>query len=123
MEVMFIEQKSLREQLTEILQEADDYTWTDEGLANFSIKITRKGTGLETTYSILPKVRPVPEKIKKQWASDKESIWLPNYFEGKDPFEGKSTEEKGLPAGGVDKRGSTVMPKKSKKSIPDDAEF
>ena len=90
---MFIEQKSLREQLTEILQEADDYTGTDEGLANFSIKITRKGTGLETTYSILPKVRP-GKKIKKQWATDKDSIWLPNYFEGKDPFDGKSTEEK-----------------------------
>ena len=120
---MFIEQKSLREQLTEILQEAEDYTWTEDGLANFSIKITRKGTGLDTSYSILPKVRAVPEKIKKQWASDKESIWLPNFFEGKDPFEGKQTEERGLPAGGVDKRGSTVMPKQSKKAIPDDAEF
>ena len=41
--------KSLREQLTEILQEVEDYTWTDEGLANFSIKISRKGTGLETS--------------------------------------------------------------------------
>ena len=123
LEVVFIEQKSLREQLTEILQEAEDYTWTEDGLANFSIKITRKGTGLDTSYSILPKVRAVPEKIKKQWASDKESIWLPNFFEGKDPFEGKQTEERGLPAGGVDKRGSTVMPKQSKKAIPDDAEF
>ena len=123
MEVLFIEQKSLREQLTEILQEAEDYTWTDEGLANFSIKITRKGTGLDTTYSILPKVRAVPEKVKKQWVQDKDSIWLANFFEGKDPFEGKQTEEKGLPAGGVDKRGSTVLPKVAKKPIPQDAEF
>ena len=50
MEVLFIEQKSLREQLTEVLQETDDYTWTEDGLANFSIKITRKGSGLETSY-------------------------------------------------------------------------
>ena len=56
LEVLFIEQKSLREQLTEILQEVEDYTWTEDGLANFSIKISRKGTGLETSYSILPKV-------------------------------------------------------------------
>ena len=111
LEVLFIEQKSLREQLTEILQEIDDYTWTDEGLANFSIKISRKGTGLETTYSILPKIRKVPEKIKSEWESKKESIWLPNFFEGKDPFEGRQTEEKGLPAGGTDRRGSTVLPK------------
>ncbi len=35
LEVLFIEQKSLREQLTEILQEIEDYTWTEDGLANF----------------------------------------------------------------------------------------
>jgi len=110
LEVLFIEQKSLREQLTEVLQETDDYTWTDDGLANFSIKISRKGTGLETSYSILPKVRKVPEKITKQWRTEKETIWLPNFFEGKDPFDGKQTDEKGLPAGGTDKRGSTVLP-------------
>ena len=113
LEVLFIEQKSLREQLTEILQEVDDYTWTEDGLANFSIKISRKGTGLETSYSILPKVRKVPEKITKEWASNKETIWLPNFFEGKDPFDGKQTDEKGLPAGGTDKLGATVLPKKT----------
>ena len=123
LEVMFIEQKSLREQLTEILQEVDDYTWTEEGLANFSIKISRKGTGLETSYSILPKVRKVPQKIVDQWASDKESIWLPNFFEGKDPFNGKQTDQKGLPAGGTDKLGSTVMPKTKTQQTKDDNEF
>ena len=123
LEVLFIEQKSLREQLTEILQEDEDYTWTDEGLANFSIKISRKGTGLETTYSILPKVRKVPAKIVSEWESNKDSIWLPNFFEGKDPFDGKQTDEKGLPAGGTDKRGATVMPKKSTKKVEEETEF
>ncbi len=123
LEVLFIEQKSLREQLTEILQEVDDYTWTDEGLANFSIKISRKGKGLETSYSILPKVRPVPEKIKKQWATEKDSIWLPNFFEGKDPFDGKLVDEKGLPAGGTDKRGATILPKAKVKKEEDSNEF
>jgi len=123
LEVLFIEQKSLREQLTEILQEADDYTWTEDGLANFSIKISRKGTGLETAYSILPKVRKVPEKITKQWASDKETIWLPNFFEGKDPFDGKQTDEKGLPAGGTDRLGSTVMPAKKQTDFDNNEEF
>ena len=123
LEVLFIEQKSLREQLTEILQEIEDYTWTEEGLANFSIKISRKGQGLETSYSILPKVRKVPEKIKAQWEKEKESIWLPNYFEGKDPFDGKQTDSKGLPAGGVDKRGSTVLPKTQEKKQEEETEF
>ena len=120
---MFIEQKPLREQLTEILQEIEDYTWTDEGLANFSIKISRKGAGLETSYSILPKVRKVPAKIVEQWKTEKESIWLPNFFEGKDPFDGKQTDAKGLPAGGTDKRGATVLPTTSKPKDDEEAEF
>ena len=123
LEVLFIEQKSLREELTEILQEDDDYTWTEEGLANFSIKISRKGTGLETSYSILPKVRKVPQKIMDQWQTEKDSIWLPNFFEGKDPFDGKQVDQKGLPAGGVDPQGSTVLPKKKKTVETDNEEF
>jgi len=113
----------LREQLTEILQEDEDYTWTDEGLANFSIKISRKGTGLETSYSILPKVRKVPAKVAADWTDQKNSIWLPNFFEGKDPFDGKQVDEKGLPAGGTDKRGSIVMPKTKTKQQETETEF
>ena len=120
MEVLFIEQKSIRDQLTEILQEVEDYTWTEDGLANFSIKISRKGSGLETTYSILPKVRKVPAKIVAEWESNRNSIWLPNYFEGKDPFDGRQTDEKGLPAGGVDKRGATVIPTTTEKTVEED---
>ena len=105
------------------MQEVEDYTWTDEGLANFSIKISKKGTGLETKYSILPKVRPVPAKIKTQWAKEKETIWLPNYFAGLDPFDGKQVEEKGLPNVGVDKRGATVSPTVDTPKVQDDNEF
>ena len=123
LEVLFIEQKSLREQLTEILQEVEDYTWTEDGLANFSIKISRKGAGLETTYSILPKVRKVPAKIASEWASQKDTIWLPNFFVGLDPFDGKQTDEKGLPAGGTDKRGAHVEPAKQTKKVEEETEF
>ena len=123
LEVLFIEQRSLRDQLTEVLQEVEDFTWTENGLANFSIKISRKGTGLETSYSILPKVRKVPDKIKNEWESQRDSIWLPNFFEGKDPFDGKQTDAKGLPAGGTDKKGSTVMPTKAVKKQETETEF
>ena len=123
LEVLFIEQKSLREQLTEILQEVEDYTWTEDGLANFSIKISRKGSGLETSYSILPKVRKVPQKIATEWETTRDSIWLPNFFEGKDPFDGRQVDEKGLPAGGVDKNGSTIMPKTQTKKVEEETEF
>ena len=124
LEVLFIEQKSLREQLTEILQEIEDYTWTEDGLANFSIKISRKGAGLETSYSILPKVRKVPDKIISSWEKEKDTIWLPNFFEGKDPFDGKQVDSKGLPAGGTDKRGAHVTPTTAKKKVEESqAEF
>ena len=123
LEVLFIEQKSLREQLTEILQEIEDYTWTEDGLANFSIKISRKGAGLETTYSILPKVRKVPDKIKSTWDQEKDTIWLPNFFEGKDPFDGKQVDEKGLPAGGTDKRGAHVGTTTATKKVEEETEF
>ena len=79
---------------------------------------------METTYSLLPKVRKVPEKIIKEWQSARDSIWLPNFFEGKDPFDGRATDEKGLPAGGQDKRGAHVSPTTAtKKEEPDNTEF
>ena len=123
LEVLFIEQKSLREQLTEILQEIEDYTWTEDGLANFSIKISRKGAGLETSYSILPKVRKVPDKIKASWDQAKDTIWLPNFFAGKDPFDGKPVDSNGLPAGGTDKRGAHVEPTTATKKVKEETEF
>ncbi len=67
--------------------------------------------------------RSYPIINKREWAKQQETIWLPNFFEGKDPFEGRSTDEKGLPAGGVDKRGSTVMPAKAKTKVDTNAEF
>ena len=92
LEVLFIEQKSLREQLTEILARSiDDYTWTEEGLANFSIKISRKGTGLGNyIQQFFRRYEKVPAKIVEEWKTTRDSIWLPNFFEGKDPFDGKS---------------------------------
>ena len=82
--------------------------------------ITRKGTGLKTSY-ILPCTKC--QKITKEWADTKDSIWLPNFFEGKDPFDGRQVDEKGLPAGGIDKRGSTVLPKKNVKKEEPETEF
>jgi len=66
----------------------------------------------------------VPAKIKADWESLKETIWLPNYFSGLDPFDGKQVEEKGLPAGDTDKRGAHVTPATAKKKVQEDnAEF
>ena len=69
-------------------------------------------------------MRKVPAKIVDQWDTQKETIWLPNFFEGKDPFDGKQVDAKGLPAGGIDKRGATVLTTKSaEEKEQDTAEF
>ena len=123
LEVLFIEQKSLREQLTEILQEVEDYTWTEDGLANFRLRLVVREPVWKLHTAFFRKVRKVPAKISSEWASQKDSIWLPNFFEGKDPFDGKQTDEKGLPAGGTDKRGAHVEPAKQTKKVEEETEF
>lgn len=57
MELAVIEQRSLKDGIIEIIGESDDYTFTDEGVANFCLKVSRKGTGLDTSYSVLPKLQ------------------------------------------------------------------
>lgn len=64
MEVAIIEQRSLKDGIIEIIGESDDYTFSDNGVANFCLKITRKGTGLDTSYSVLPKLsKPTKAEI------------------------------------------------------------
>ena len=122
MEVLFIEQKSLREQLTEILQEVDDYTWTEDGLANFSIKILVKELAWKLHTASFRRYERSLQKLQRS-GKPKDSIWLPNFFEGKDPFDGKQVDEKGLPAGGQDKRGATVLPKTKQTVEEPETEF
>ena len=57
---MILEQRSLREGITEALQDGD-YGFTDDAVSEFTLKLTRRGTGLETSYSVLPK----PAKVTK----------------------------------------------------------
>lgn len=56
-ELCIFEQRSIKDGIVSIIGEAEDYTFAENGLANFLIKITRKGTGLETSYSVLPKLQ------------------------------------------------------------------
>ena len=111
--------QGLREQLTEILQDTE----TSLGRRRFTTQ-SRSQERIWSEPSTDPaQGPPVSAKIKKEWQSTKEDIWLPNFFEGKDPFEGKQVEGKGLPAGGEDERGATVLPKQAAQSVDDDSDF
>ena len=57
---MILEQRGLREGITEALQDGD-YSFNDDAVAEFVLKISRRGTGLDTSYSVLTK----PSKVTK----------------------------------------------------------
>ena len=114
LEVVMIEQVGIREMLGKILDQGDDFTFTEDGVANFVLRISRTGVKMSTKYDVLPLVKAAPEALCKKWAKESESIWLPNFFIGEDPFDGKKTDDKGLPAGGVDGNGATKVAKTSK---------
>jgi hypothetical protein len=59
-ELLILEQRGLREGITEALQDGD-YSFNDDAVAEFVLKISRRGTGLDTSYSVLPK----PSKVTK----------------------------------------------------------
>ena len=76
LEVLFIEQKSLREQLTEILQEVEDYTWTDEGWLTSLSRSHVKVLDLKLlTQSFLRFVK----SLQRLWASGNHSVTLSGF--------------------------------------------
>ena len=86
-ELLIIEQKGLKETITEVLQEVEDYTFDEEtGIANFNIKLTRKGSGLETSYSILPKVKRTEAAIKAAFAEVSEAAQVVSLLDGGHPL-------------------------------------
>ena len=84
---MIIEQRGLREALTEILREEQDYTFNDDAIANFTLKITRKGTGLETSYSILPKLASkVSKEVTQAFAEVVDTAKVDTLLQGQHPL-------------------------------------
>jgi hypothetical protein len=122
LEVLMIEQLGIREKLGMILSQEEDFTFSEDGVANFTLRFSRTGNKLNTRYEVLPMVKAAPESLRKKWTKESDSIWLPNFFIGEDPFDGKKTDEKGLPAGGTDNNGATVVAK-GKPSVDDSEDF
>ena len=118
LEVLFIEQKSLREHAhRDSSRELKTTLGPKKDLLIFRLRLAAREPVWKLHTASLPKVRKVPDKIKSTWEKEKDTIWLPNFFEGKDPFDGKQVDAKGLPAGGTDKRGAHVTPTTAKKKV------
>ena len=86
-ELLVMEQRSLKEGLVEILSDADDFTFNEETLiADFVLKISKSGTGLDTTYSILPKPRKTEAKVKEAFAAVRETAKVEKLLIGQHPI-------------------------------------
>ncbi len=84
-ELLILEQRSLKDGLLEIVGDPD-YTWTEDGVAEFQIKISRKGTGLSTSYSIMPKPSK-PNKVELNAFNEvKDTAQVAKLLDGGHPF-------------------------------------
>ena len=99
LEVAVLAQKSLQQALTEILQETDDYTWTEDGVANFLIKVTRKGTGIDTTYSCLPKLSKPTKAEVDAFKAVAETAQMSCYLEQRHPLKQRPEFTSAAPTG------------------------
>ena len=86
-ELMIVEQRGLKESIQEILNEAEDYTFDKKtGIANFLLKLTRKGSGLETSYSILPKIKKTEAAVTKAFAEVADTAQVEKLLSGGHPM-------------------------------------
>ena len=84
-ELLIVEQQTLSQQLTEILKD-EDYQFSDDGIPNFTIKIGRKGAGLETSYSLLPKMSEAKADVVVAFEQIKDTAKVAVLTEGRHPL-------------------------------------
>ncbi len=85
-EVMIIEQRKLKDDFAEFLAD-EDYCFDEDGLAEFVIKISKQGAGIDTSYSSLPKPRKVEDEVRKAFLQIKESAKMDLLLQNQNPLE------------------------------------
>lgn len=110
LQVVTITQRQIRAQLEEYLNMPEDFTWGDNGVANFKFSLSKKGSGKDTTYvtTATPFNRALPKDLASEWDEKKADIYLPALFEGGHPFEGRpaTVKPQGLPPTRKDELGA-----------------
>ena len=110
LQVVTVTQKIIRAQLEEYLNMPEDFTWGDDGVANFKFALSKKGSGNDTTYvtTATPFNRSLPKDLASEWETKKAEIYLPALFEGGHPFEGRpaAVKPQGLPPTRKDELGA-----------------
>jgi hypothetical protein len=99
-QVFDISQGKIREQIEAVLS-MEDYEILDGEMANFFLTVTRKGTGTDTAYTVVPTLKVATKADQQRWQQSKDSIYLPALYEGGDPFGGKPSEPGSTPPSGT----------------------
>ena len=78
LQVVTITQRQIRAQLEEYLNMPEDFTWGDNGVANFKFSLSKKGSGKDTTYvtTATPFNRALPKDLASEWDDKKAEIYL-----------------------------------------------
>ena len=91
-EVALIEQRAIRDSLVEVLSD-EDYSFDDNDIANFTLKLGRQGEGLETSYSALPEAGKKAEaKVIKAFDVVRDDSAMSLLLEGMHPLRKPAAE-------------------------------
>ena len=83
-ELLILEQRSLRDGIVEALGD-EHFGFNDYGTAGFLLKVSRRGTGLDTSYSVLPKTK-APTKVETNGMSTVSDLTVTSLLDGGHPF-------------------------------------
>ena len=120
LQVVTITQRQIRAQLEEYLNMPEDFTWGDNGVANFKFSLSKRQRQGHDIRDHGHSFQPCPAKdLASEWDDKKAEIYLPALFEGGHPFEGRpaTVKPQGLPPTRKDELGADH---EAEDSIPTD---
>ena len=110
--IIRLDRKDTREGFESTLNLSDSFFIKDNGVANFTFNIARKGTGTDTSYQLITTLLPnkTPKKVLDAWNKIKDEWYLPAMYDNANPFAGKPADAKppGLPHSVRDDYGADV---------------
>jgi len=82
--LLILEHRSLRDSIFEALGD-EDFGFNDDGTAGFLLKVSRRGTGLDTSYRVLPKTK-APTKVETNGMATISGLTVTSLLDGGHPF-------------------------------------
>lgn len=84
LEVLIAEQAAIKTSIVEVLSDPD-FSFEDD-IATFVLRVSKTGSGLDTSYSVMPKPRKIEATIKAAFAEVKETAQMSKLLAGGHPL-------------------------------------